>query len=173
MNARPGHIQPLAGPRPPRGLARLAFRLPLPLYRHGLGWLMTNNFLLLTHTGRQSHAPRRTVLEVIAHDAVSDIYYVASIWSPPPDWVRNLNASPDAQITVGRREMNVVAYHLTADAAEQLLMNYVWNHPLRAKMLPRLLGQKDVRHVEDFRAMARQMTIFALCPESRAANEGR
>jgi deazaflavin-dependent oxidoreductase (nitroreductase family) len=153
-------------------LARLAFRLPLPLYRRGWGWLMTNNFLLLTHTGRQSHEVRRTVLEVLAHDAISDIYYVASIWSPPPDWVRNLDASPDASVTVGRRDLDVVAYHLTADAAEHLLLNYVWNHPLRAKMLPRLMGLKTVRRVDDFRAMARQMTIFALCPESPAGNQG-
>jgi deazaflavin-dependent oxidoreductase (nitroreductase family) len=154
-------------------LARLAFRLPLPLYRHGLGWLMTNSFLLLTHTGRQSHEPRRTVLEVLAHDVGSDIYYVASIWSPPPDWVRNLEAAPDARIIVGRRELDVVAYHLTADAAEHLLLNYAWNHPLRAKLLPRLMGLKTVRQVDDFRAMARRMTIFALCPEWAADHDGR
>jgi deazaflavin-dependent oxidoreductase (nitroreductase family) len=154
-------------------LARLAFRLPLPLYRHGLGWLMTNNLLLLTHTGRQSQQPRRTVLEVLAHDADKGIYYVASIWSPPPDWVCNLDAAPDARIMVGRRELDVVAYHLTGDAAEQLLLNYVWNHPLRAKILPRLMGLKSVRGVDDFLAMARRMTIFALCPESAATNNTR
>jgi hypothetical protein len=36
---------------PPRGLARLAFRLPIWLYRLRLGWLLGDRFLLLTHIG--------------------------------------------------------------------------------------------------------------------------
>lgn len=48
--------------RPPRGLLRLAARLPLWLYRAGLGWLLSNRFLMLTHIGRKSGLPRQVVV---------------------------------------------------------------------------------------------------------------
>lgn len=34
---------------PPRGLSRLLYRLPIGLFRLGLGWIFGNHFLLLTH----------------------------------------------------------------------------------------------------------------------------
>ncbi len=44
---------------PPRGLARIGFRIPIILYRLGLGGLLGTRFLLLTHTGRKSGLPVR------------------------------------------------------------------------------------------------------------------
>ena len=48
----------------PRGLACLAFRLPIGLYRLRLGWLLGDR-LLLTHIGRKSGLPRQAVIEVV------------------------------------------------------------------------------------------------------------
>jgi hypothetical protein len=58
----------LSETHPPRGLLRLALRLPIWLYRWRLGWLLGDRFLLLTHTGRKSGLPRQVVLEVVHHD---------------------------------------------------------------------------------------------------------
>jgi hypothetical protein len=52
----------------PTGAKRLAFRLPIYLYRLNLGWLLGNRFLLLVHRGRKSGLLRETVLEVLLHD---------------------------------------------------------------------------------------------------------
>ncbi len=35
-------------------LALLVFRLPLPLYRFGFGWVLGHAFLQLTHVGRRT-----------------------------------------------------------------------------------------------------------------------
>src|SRR5579864_8076914 len=41
-----------------RGIpARLVFRLPLIVYRLGLGWMLGHQFLVLTHVGRRSARP--------------------------------------------------------------------------------------------------------------------
>lgn len=32
-------MQIVRKPRPPTGLARVLFRLPIRMYRHGLGWI--------------------------------------------------------------------------------------------------------------------------------------
>jgi hypothetical protein len=59
-------------PPRPRGLVRIAVRLPILLYWLGLGWLLGHRFLLLTHRGRVSGQVRHTVLEVIRHDRAAD-----------------------------------------------------------------------------------------------------
>jgi hypothetical protein len=47
--------KPLLGVRrQPGRLALAVFRLPLPLYRRGWGWLLGHTFLLLVHAGRKT-----------------------------------------------------------------------------------------------------------------------
>jgi hypothetical protein len=41
----------------PGRLALAVFRVPLPLYRAGLGWLLGHTFLLLVHPGRRTGQP--------------------------------------------------------------------------------------------------------------------
>jgi len=45
----------------PTGASRLAFRLPIYLYRLNLGWLLGHRFLMLVHRGRRSGLLRETV----------------------------------------------------------------------------------------------------------------
>jgi hypothetical protein len=74
-----GVVTGTARPRP-SGALRVAFRLPIHLYRHDLGWLMGHRVLLLTHRGRKSGRVRRTPLEVIRYDSVSGESIVVSAW---------------------------------------------------------------------------------------------
>ena len=60
-------IRVLSWPKP-TGIVRVAFRLPVYLYRANLGWLLGHRGLLLTHRGRKSGRVYQTVLEVIRYD---------------------------------------------------------------------------------------------------------
>ncbi|MFE3181054.1 hypothetical protein ACFXKR_09165 [Streptomyces violascens] len=51
-------------PRPPVGRRRTLSRLPVHLYRLGLGPLFGKRLLLLIHTGRVSGRARKVVVEV-------------------------------------------------------------------------------------------------------------
>lgn len=53
--------------RRPGRLALTVFRLPLPLYRRGWGWLLGDTFLLLVHSGRKT----------------------GSAWGKETDWIRS------------------------------------------------------------------------------------
>jgi hypothetical protein len=64
----------------PYRLGRLAFQLPIWLYRLRLGWLLGDRFLLLPHIGRKSGQVRQTVLEVVRHDHSTN-YVITSGWS--------------------------------------------------------------------------------------------
>ncbi|HZD55150.1 MAG TPA: nitroreductase family deazaflavin-dependent oxidoreductase, partial [Anaerolineales bacterium] len=74
---------------PPTGLARLALRAPIWIYRLGLGKLLGNRFLELTHIGRKSGLPRHTVLEVVRYDPANGIYYIAVGFGKHSDWYKN------------------------------------------------------------------------------------
>ena len=54
-------------PKLPSGFSRLMFRLPIYLYKVGLGGLLGGRFLLLNHVGRKSGQPRQAVVEVVRH----------------------------------------------------------------------------------------------------------
>ncbi len=69
----------------PAGALRLAFRLPIYLYRLDLGRLLGHRFLLLVHRGRESGLLRETVLEVIMYNPATGESVVLSAWGEKVD----------------------------------------------------------------------------------------
>jgi deazaflavin-dependent oxidoreductase (nitroreductase family) len=99
--------------RQPAGLLRWLLRLPISLYRWGLGGLLGDRFLLLHHRGRKSGQPRRTALEVIEADRRAGRHLVAAAWGERADWLLNLRAEPQVEIEVGGRRWPARASELT------------------------------------------------------------
>ncbi len=126
--------------RPPRGLQRLVWRMPILLYRLGLGWLLGRRFLLLTHIGRKTGRPRQAVLEIVEHDPAAEIYYVASGFGPRSDWYRNILKTPQVTIQVGNRRMRAVARPLSPEESGEIMARYARRHPTAARRLARVLG---------------------------------
>lgn len=149
---------------PPRGWKRIAWRLPIWLYRIRLGWLLGERFLLLTHTGRKSGLPRQAVLEVVRYDRATNTYYVASGFGEKSDWFRNVMKTPQVSIQVGRREMAAGAERLSLEDAEHELLDYGRRHPTALRNLARILGYQIENTEEDVRALARVVPIVAFRP---------
>lgn len=145
--------------RPPRGLSRLLFRLPIWLYRLGLGWLLGQRFLLLNHTGRKSGRVRQTVLEVAGHDEESDTYLVAAGFGPRSDWYRNLLKRPEVTIQVGRRRLPVVAELLSAAESGEEMVDYARRHPTAVRALSRALGF-EADSEADYRKLGQESVPF-------------
>ena len=150
---------------PPAGLARILFRLPIGLYRAGLGWMFGDRFLLLNHLGRKSGLPRQAVLEVVDHDPQTDVYIIAVGFGETSQWYLNLLAQPEASIQVGRRKLDVTAQTLAPEEAGQVMVDFARRYPGEAK-LARLLGYEVDGSEADFRQMGEMMTLVALIPRS-------
>ncbi len=150
--------------QPPRGVARTLYRLPIWLFHLRLGWLLMGHFLLLTHIGRKSGQPRQTVLEVLLHDRTKDVYYVMAGWGERSDWVKNIEKTPQVQISVGRRRICALATRLPPEEAESKVMAYGRQHPRLIRSLPRLLGYRTDGTKEDLRALARLGIVVAFEP---------
>ena len=142
----------------PQGLSRLAFRLPIWLYRFHLGWLLDSRFLLLTHTGRKSGRQYQTVVEVIRHDKAADTYYVVSGFGRKSDWYRNIQHNPNVVVTVGTRTTPAHAEFLSPAEAAQEIRSYAERHPIAFPILTRfLLGYTPDLASEDVEQLAEAM----------------
>jgi deazaflavin-dependent oxidoreductase (nitroreductase family) len=150
--------------QPPRGVARTLYRLPIRLFHLHLGWLLMGHFLLLTHTGRKSGLPRQTILEVLLHDRAKDVYYVMAGWGERSYWVKNIEKTPQVEISVGHQHVRALARRLPPEEAESKVIAYARQHPHLIRSLPRLLGYRTDGSEEDLRALARLGIVVAFEP---------
>jgi deazaflavin-dependent oxidoreductase (nitroreductase family) len=150
--------------RPPRGLSRLGFRLPIWFYRLGLGGLLGTRFLLLTHTGRKSGLPRRTVLEVVRHDRESGTIVVAAGFGPGSDWYSNLRKDPRVAVECGGRKQDMAAVFLTPAQAGEELLDYSRRHPLAMRELAGFMGYRLDGSEADARALGQLLSMVAFRP---------
>jgi deazaflavin-dependent oxidoreductase (nitroreductase family) len=151
----------------PHGLTRLAFRLPIWLYRLHLGWLLGQRLLLLTHIGRKSGLPRQAVIEVVRHDPASDTHIIASGFGTQVDWFRNIQQNPNVVVQSGARRLEAVAEQLPLDMAADELYSYAHRHPRAFRMITkRLLGRELDSSAESCRRLAADVLMVALRPRS-------
>jgi deazaflavin-dependent oxidoreductase (nitroreductase family) len=174
-NAPGGVGRPFLGlRRRPGRLALRVFRLPLPLYRAGWGWLLGDTFLLLTHVGRKTGRPRATAAMVLGHDASSGELAICSVWGPDADWVRNLRAGPALRVQVGRKEFVPQHRFLTTEEAVAVALEFRRRHPWRLRLLCRVLGLGDLRSDAALRRFVASRPFVALrplIPTTHAARE--
>jgi len=76
---------------PSGGWRHWLFKAPTHLWRLGLGWLVGRLFVLITHTGRQSGLPRRTVVE---YYTLNDRKYAVAAFGETAQWCLNILADP-------------------------------------------------------------------------------
>ncbi len=150
----PGHW-----PRRPTGWRRTLARLPIHLYRARLGWLLGERFVLIEHVGRRTGRPRSAVVEVVAHDRDADSWTVASGFGPHTDWYRNVLATPDVTIPVGRRRLAVTAQPLPPDDAAGAMAGYAAAHPRAARRLATFMGFDVDGSQTGFRELGRTLPL--------------
>ena len=145
--------------KPPTGISRWLFRMPIGLYRLRLGWLLGNRFLLLHHIGRKSGLPRQAVVEVVTRNGAC--FVIASGFGEQSQWYQNVMAHPDLDITFGNRRVAVHAKRLGVDEAAEAMRAYTRDHPRASARLASYMGFRGPDAVEQ---VAREIPFVALCP---------
>jgi deazaflavin-dependent oxidoreductase (nitroreductase family) len=121
-----------------RRIPRRLARAPIPLLRHGFGWLTGGGLVLLEHRGRSSGLLRQVVLEVVGRDP--EHVRVVSGYGAAAQWYRNVLAEPRVRVWIGRhRAVPGVAVSLPAERAWSVLEDYRARHPRAARALGRTL----------------------------------
>lgn len=127
-------------PPPPRGWRRLAARLPILLFRSGLGFLFGKRLLLVHHVGRISGRSRMAVLEVVSYDPDGGSWTVASGFGPKADWYQNLRTQPKTLVRFGNHPYAVTACFLTPDEGAEVMADYARRRPRTARRLCGYMG---------------------------------
>lgn len=149
----------------PGRLALFVFRLPLPLYRAGLGWLLGHVFLVLTYRGRRTGQPHDTAAMVLAEDRTAEEVVICSAWGPRTDWVRNLRANPPLLVRIGRQTYVPRHRFLTDEEAFAVGVAFRRLHPLRLRMVKLAFGA-DLRSDDALREFVKARPFVALRPRS-------
>jgi deazaflavin-dependent oxidoreductase (nitroreductase family) len=157
-------MRQLRRPAPPTGWRRTLARLPVLLYRLRLGWLLGSRFLLIHHVGRTTGLPRTVVVEVVDHDPAAGTWTVASGFGPQAQWYRNLLATPQVRIEVGRRRLAVTAQPLDAEAGAAAMVRYAAAHPRTAQRLATFMGFDVDGSTAGYRAVGRAIPFVRFVP---------
>lgn len=86
--------------------------------------------MLLTHFGRRTGLRRRTLLEVVEYRKEGPEVVVANGFGPDCDWVRNIQASPDEEVTVGTRHFAASHRFLDKEEATAVIRGYEYRNRL-------------------------------------------
>lgn len=109
--------QPIPYPTP---LGRFVLRMPLTLFRLGLGDVLNLlRLMILTTRGRKSGEARYAAVEYRRHGSK---IYVVSGWGERTDWFQNLLVDPLVTLQLGREKVSALADKVTdpAEAARAL-----------------------------------------------------
>lgn len=156
----------LSDTRTPHGLLRWLLRAPIWLYRLRMGGMVGDRMLMLTHIGRTSGQPRRTILEVVDHDEATDAYVIASGWGEKADWLRNIQKNPHVLVDVRGRRFEATAKRLSQEQAEIVMRAYARRHPAGFRVLAgRMIGQPLTGTDADYRAFAQAAPFVLLRPK--------
>lgn len=123
----------------PSRLLKAIFDLPSWFYEHGMGWMLGKRVLALSHRGRKSGREYRTILEAVSFDQETSESVVASAYGSGADWYRNIQAEPALKIRTGRLDYVPEQRFLTVDEARKAAERFCREHPMEARLVPRVL----------------------------------
>ncbi len=149
--------------KPPTGLNRLFYRFPILLFKIGLGGIMGKRALLLNHIGRKSGLARQAVLEVVHYEEKSKSYIINAGFGPKSDWYKNLMASPETSIQIGRNKKNIIAKEIPKQKGGNILLNFIKAHPAEAGLF-KMIGYEVDGTDEGWRKLGKELIFIRLCP---------
>ncbi|MFZ0707339.1 MAG: nitroreductase family deazaflavin-dependent oxidoreductase [Candidatus Korobacteraceae bacterium] len=150
------------------GALRYVFRAPVYLYRWHLGWLLGRRCLLLSHTGRRSGIRRQTVLEVVDYRKPGPEVVVVSAFGREADWLRNIEAKPDEEVTVGSQHFSATHRFLSEQEAINVIQGYEYRNRFMAPVvragLSWVAGWPYRGQDEDRQRLVQQLPLIAFRP---------
>lgn len=120
---------------------RLLFRAPIIMWRLGLGPLVGRVLMIVTHTGRISGLPRRTMVE---YHKLTGIIYAPCAFGPRSDWYKNIVADPHVTVQTANGTSSMIASRVVDD--DEILAVYAlfrWRDPPLLKWYLQSLDIED------------------------------
>lgn len=142
---------------PTSGWRKALFKWPVQLWRLGLGPLIGRMFMLITHTGRKSGLPRRTMVEL---HRLNGRIYAPSGFGRRSQWYRNIEADPHVTIQTAVGPQPSLAVRVTDDD-ELLALLHEMGSSAGQSMLDLYLQSLDIEN-SDAAILANKDRIYWL-----------
>jgi deazaflavin-dependent oxidoreductase (nitroreductase family) len=153
-----------------KGMLWYLFRAPVYLYRWRLGRFLGHRLLLLTHIGRRTGLRRQTVLEVVEYRKDIPEAVVVNGFGPDSDWLRNIEATPREEITVGSEHFLASHRFLNEEEATEVIRDYEYRNrfiaPIVRSGLSWVLGWQYCGSESDRLRLVRQLPLVAFRPRT-------
>jgi len=133
-------------PYPKSHFIKTLYRIPIQLYRLGLGPLIGKYILILSTTGRKTGKIHRTPVEFFRYN---DCIYVMSGFGTTPDWYRNLLEDPHASLELGRETLHVIAKRPDSQSEWAGVIAFLKSSPVTRIIEPDLVNQLDTPQMQD------------------------
>ena len=151
-----------------------ALRLPVHLYDIGAGRLLGHRFLLLTHRGRRSGRLYRTMLEVVAWDAVRREATVMSGFGAKANWRLNVLAGGAVEVRIGGLRFAPAVRSPGRDEAADAVAGYEQRNraagPVVRAVLSRLAGFRYDGSAEARDRLVEALPVVAFSPRAGSAH---
>jgi deazaflavin-dependent oxidoreductase (nitroreductase family) len=138
-------------------------KMPLILYRLGLGWILGKRFMLLTHVGRRSEKVYRTILAVLRFDEKTQEIMVVSPWSGS-NWYRNIQTAPALEVETNRVHYAPEQRDMTSEEIAALFIQFRQQYPIFSRLVARIPGWKINSSYEEFLELAHSLRGVAFRP---------
>ena len=149
-----------------RPLMRAFMRMPIHLFRMGLGGVFGERFLMLTHIGRKSGLARYVVLEVVDYEVANNTYFVAAGWGNKADWYRNIQVTPRVKVQVKNHRFDAISATIEKSEAQAHLWVYAQKYPKAfTQLIKSMLGESLPPNEESCQKLAETVPLVALCAE--------
>jgi deazaflavin-dependent oxidoreductase (nitroreductase family) len=153
-----------------KGVLWYLFRVPVYLYRWRLGWLFGHRGLLLTHIGRRTGLRRQTVLEVVEYRKEGPEVVVVNGFGPNSDWIRNIEAKPGEEVTVGSEHFVATHRFLGPEEAARVIQDYEHRNrfiaPIVRRGLSWLVGWPYHGTDSDRQRLVKELPLIAFRPRA-------
>jgi deazaflavin-dependent oxidoreductase (nitroreductase family) len=140
------------------------FKMPLILYRLGLGWMLGNRFMLLTHQGRHTGKVYRSVLAVLRINNITREVFAVSPWSSS-NWYRNIQVTPALEIETGLVRYAPAQRTLSPKEIASLFIEFRRLHPIFSRIISRIPGWKIESSYDEFLQLAHTLRGVAFIPK--------
>jgi hypothetical protein len=160
--------RPLLGLRRRPGRAALTLmRMPLPAYRHGMGWMLGRTFIAFSHVGRKSGRRYEAVAMVLGYEGTTAEAFICAVWGPETDWYRNLRAGPCPRAWLGSDTFEPEVRFLTDREAIDIATRFRRQHPHRLRLMSRIMGWGDLRDDAKLREFVQGRPLLGFRPATR------
>lgn len=154
----------------PGPIVSQALRLPARLYDIGAGRLLGHRFLLLTHRGRRSGRPYRTILEVVRWDPEKREATVMSGFGAQANWRLNVLAGGAVEVQIATTQFAAAARSLEREEAVVVLADYERRNrlagPIVRAILSRLAGFRFDGSAEARERLVEALPLLAFSPRN-------